>query len=607
MNKNWHSKAEFLKLSGKLATLQSHSFERGVLPYLRVIWPNIILPPSLKGFDKKGIDLLVWSDAQPYSLVIQCKGFEVDENEMGISQIQQCTKSIKKFKDSKIKALKYILVHNRTKNAVEFTTKVQEELDKLVEEDQIGEAELWDRHKLLNNAFNHLYDLALIAITSKKNIITIEENQSDIKPIKEVPHNISTLVTSPYRLEKEGIIQQYTKDPLLDILEFKEKNLIIIIAEAGYGKTTMALRAFCESNYKVIYVQASRIPSTAAGAKLMFIECFNLDEIYDKYDEENYQLIKGMLRPIVEHVLKDSSRRLVFILDGLDESVYFHRIGGFQQLVNTFNDITIPVILITRTEDWNAKVTDFRTPWGEKAKKAQIPRKRIKLIELKKWDNQTICELALRYTDTLNEALQKENINEFIKLIKLDNFDSIYGDIPRRPLFLKMILDTVADNGIQPQKKATLLFGWLYNKIIRDINNPKTVSQEGRARIVNAFITDDGVFKLVFDYMKTAASMMISEDNGNLILEASLCLDDLLEIKQTNFGEIDPIALFLHSILVPLPNNKPHKSIMIEFSHRVFQEFFLAYHIAENRSSYERFNIPHDVEDLIECIERDLL
>ena len=61
--------------SAELRIKEGTDFERGVLPFLRLIWPDAQIPKHLSSLDKAGIDILVWADASPHPVVIQCKGF----------------------------------------------------------------------------------------------------------------------------------------------------------------------------------------------------------------------------------------------------------------------------------------------------------------------------------------------------------------------------------------------------------------------------------------------------------------------------------------------------------------------------------------------------
>src|SRR5690349_10697183 len=112
--RSWTPKPVYTYFSDKLAQSHDRDFEKIALSFLQIIWQNAQIAPSLGEIDKSGIDILVWSDAQPFPLTVQCKGFKVLEEDLGESQIDQCLKSIDKFQKSGIKSEIYLLIHNRT-------------------------------------------------------------------------------------------------------------------------------------------------------------------------------------------------------------------------------------------------------------------------------------------------------------------------------------------------------------------------------------------------------------------------------------------------------------------------------------------------------------
>jgi hypothetical protein len=97
---------------------------------------------------------MLWGDHEPHPLVVQFKGFEVSDLQLGRSQIRNCKESISKFRASNIKARTYLLVHNRTGKAASFRREIEAEQTSMVSSGQVERAELWDRQKLLKNTFD---------------------------------------------------------------------------------------------------------------------------------------------------------------------------------------------------------------------------------------------------------------------------------------------------------------------------------------------------------------------------------------------------------------------------------------------------------------------
>lgn len=134
--------------SGELAAASSRDFERLALPLLRAFWPHLIHPRELSGLDRAGIDLVVWSDSDPFPVAVQCKGLYQEERLVS-DQLPQIRKSIESFKRSRFKCHRYLLLHNRTGEDRAAHDEIIGLLNELVEEGKATGAELWDRQTFL--------------------------------------------------------------------------------------------------------------------------------------------------------------------------------------------------------------------------------------------------------------------------------------------------------------------------------------------------------------------------------------------------------------------------------------------------------------------------
>jgi len=121
------SNARWRKVKEDLKASSSHNFERSLLPYLRIRWPDLAHPKSLGYLDKSGVDQVLVGEGNPISVVVQCKGFEIQEP-LGKSQIGQIKKSINSFLASKHTCSTYIVVYNRVGEDQTFATSVRAEL-----------------------------------------------------------------------------------------------------------------------------------------------------------------------------------------------------------------------------------------------------------------------------------------------------------------------------------------------------------------------------------------------------------------------------------------------------------------------------------------------
>jgi hypothetical protein len=597
MSKAWTDKNEYKLLAGELATSEGRDFERLSLPLIRLIWSETITPTAMGSYDRMGADHLVWADREPFELVVQCKGFKVPEEEIGKSQIQQCLTSIQSFRKSGRRAKTYLLIHNRTGKSEEFRQTVGDELKALVESGLVDRAELWDRQRFLREAFNKLLESVRSSIALNASTAQLySDEKPDYEFLEHVPFQLSHLRVSALKLSKASPPQQLEGDPSTELLKSDESNLILMIGEAGFGKTTAALRTF-GSGRQIFYAPGAMFSSEDPSTKAFLQQAINLDPLLTRFRADDLPTVKRILKPVVEQVLKERKNPLVLIIDGLDESIYFSYRGGLQWLFNHLREVLVPVVLLARTEFWQAKLTDFTTSIGEVNQKGGERRRIVKLIELLPWTTRQIGELSKRYRDTLVEPAKRARLNQLIETIEDGSYTKFYGSIPSRPLFLRFILDTVAERDVHQTGKAQLFYEWARMKIARDVVNPMKWGRLGRAPIVGNTETVDATIRLSFEAMMLAAVQMTGRNDKVLELLPSCPIDDVLLSNERLKGVTDPTGLFLNSLLIPASPSLPHEPIRIRFSHRAYQEFFLALYLKEHPETIKGIEIPDSIAE----------
>lgn len=606
MAKAWSDKSEYKKLSGELAASEDLHFERMVLPLLRIIWPQLVGTPARRSFDRKGIDHLVWNDVETLPLVVQCKGFQVQEHELGMSQVRQCLDSIDSFKNSNLIVDIYLFVHNRSGQNELLRNTVTTALDDLVKQKRANRALLWDRKLFLREVFN-----AMLARIESFLFARISGYYHDFfhafsyDPIREIPLQVSTLSADQYRMIAASEPQKGLRDPLLEIFDFESCNIAMLVGEAGYGKTTTVLRSFEGVGKKVFYLAAASIRADRMGSKQLLASCVNLDDLLTEIAEEDVPTHMTIARPVIEYLLKNPDVPVVLILDGLDESIFFSMRGGIQTLFNQLRDVKVPVVLTARSEFWATRRADFQMSFGDIARNA-IPIKKtsVKLIELLPWTDHEIQELAVRYRDTLDEQECKDRITDFIDSVRNGKYQELFGDIPRRPLFLRFILETVSTREIRKTGIAGLFYEWARMKIHRDIREPMRWGTVGREPILMGNESADETVLLSFAAMMKAAAQMTETRAGTLLLLPDCVINDVVLGDERLKGISNPTGLFLNSLLVPLAQ-PAHKPLKIRFGHRAYQEFFLALYIHDNPTAFDGLELPEPVSDFLVSIRRE--
>jgi hypothetical protein len=593
MSKTWK------RLHATLYTSEKRDFERAALPLIRAIWADAIQPqPLISTYDKSGVDILVWKGPETLSieLAIQCKGFTVQEYELGSDQIEQCIDSIETFRKSGINAKTYLLLHNRIPSNEVFRETVQQHAETLRTSGQVQEVYVWGAQKLIQEATRSVRSrCALVLQLTKSKVQTFQLDPPLCPPLEEVPLQISEIVVNPNRKIGESPPTTTVADPAVQLLRTERSNLSLMLANAGYGKTTSALRTLEVTSRRIFYLSAATLPPGVNNTDSLIKRWICLDEFFEGALAEDIPLLEQLAGPAINYLLKDEDTPLILILDALDESIYFSRKGGLQQLFNQLRDIRVPVILLARSEFWEGKQDDFTRSYDlSSPDKDKFFNRKVTIIRLTDWGQEQITRFTQRFAET-QVGLRRSHLDDLLRIIESGEYEEIYGDIPKRPLFLSFILYSVAEQGVRRTGKARLFYEWIELKIHRDVLNPMRFGGAGRMPIApNAEETKTTV-RLALRAMKIAAYKMTmrSEKEDVLDLLSSCDVEDVLLADERLKTVLDPTAIFLHSLLIPV-RATPEK-LEIGFAHRTYQEFFLALYIRDNPEQFIGVDLPQAV------------
>lgn len=603
MKRPWQSKHEYIRISGELANSERHNFEAKALPLIRVIWPNAVGTPSSRSFDRRGVDHLAWGDGDLLRLVVQCKGFDAGTTELGPSQIKQCKRSINKFQESGLATDHYLIIHNRDGRDRRFAKEVSDELKRLTKSGAARSAELWDRRVFVFNAFEAMFKNLRSALAKEARSWLrnqVDSSPSPVDPLKTVPVRECVLTLSQHQLQKAKAESSSHQDPAKLLLKaYTRQNLVLLIGEFGLGKTLSILRAINTSPKPVFYVPAARISSEISGAKQLFLSCFNLSELLYNFVESDSSVLELLARPTIEYLLKDSDTQILLVIDGLDETAFLARRGGLQALFNMLEPIRVPVVMAMRTEFWKRRKLEFEVSYGMKGKKTSIRRQSVAMIELLPWTHNDIRELAVRAYQNAATPDEQQRLADLKELVGTSEFVRLYGDIPRRPLFLQQIIDSVQEFGLPGEKesRAQLMTKWARLKTMRDILMPVKFGGKGRISLLNDEESSEAAVEWVWEAMIAGAAKMTVIEDGELQLLSSCAAEEVLDHTPALRGKRDILSLCLHSLLQPVATVRAGVTPRIRFSHRAFQEFFTAHHILRQPESYEDLRLPIGVAE----------
>lgn len=588
------------RFSGELRIKEGTDFERGVLPFLRLIWPAAQIPKHLGSLDRAGIDILVWADASPHPVVIQCKGFELTENSIGQKQVRQAIDSIDSFDESGIQAARFILLHSRGEKSEAFRQKVDSRLNRLVESGRIACAERWDIAKLLRESFEsmvarvrNLCSLGLLGSGAD----SVARRNDEVDNIDCVPLRVSQIIANQWQLKSDTSPRTQVCDPCSEMFDANGPfKTLFILGGAGYGKTTLTQR-FTRNHQNVIYVRASELSEYAVTRKNLLAECVNVERILREVPNDDSGIARVFAVSAVERTFRTDGSPALLILDGVDESVFFTRHGGIQTLLNSLRNIRIPVVLAMRSELYDSRKEDFQQSNGLRNPDSKPRSSRIRVLELLPWSNDEVRALAERHAECITGEERKRRITEFVELVRHGDYESYYGDIPKRPLFLRWILETVELYGVRHIGRAELFQLWAEAKIARDVDEPLLTGGTGRTRISESVDGKAETIRFSFEAMMAAAAAMTTTDDGELELLAECRFDQILNVSARMGRSLESVsALVLNSLLIPVPRRAPSDPQKVKFAHRVYQEFFLARFVLENPAFFGSVQLPESIE-----------
>lgn len=591
-DKAWTDRKEFKRLHAELRSLSRDAFADRALTLLRIRWPECVAAPRLKTIDQQGVDLFVWDEGQPISLAVQCKGFEVAEERVGSSQRDQCLRSIHKFQESDVRAERYLLVHNRIASDADFRDSVGAAIADLERSGRVREAMCWDSLRFLREVFNGLSDRIVQALNAATNRDADSLGELDLEPVSVVPMHLADLIVDRHHLESETPSQEVLADPATLVLG-DGPNLTLLLGAAGYGKTTVARRAVRETARKVFFVPAARIDKSIVGAKDLLEQAIDIEDLLDLAGIDDVETWRFIARAVVDSLLKRNTTNVLLIFDGLDESPFLTRErGALQHFFNFFNEVRVPVVLTARTEFWTEKQADLQQPFGKVGGHKGGIRKYVRRAELIDWNPAQMTELAGRFRATLVGDEARGRLDDLIAAIDSGRYEEFYGDIPRRPLFLRMILDTVAARDVHRVRRAELVEEWALLKVQRDVLESQRWGTSGRPSIAGETSVRATV-ELSFAAMEAAAWLMTSVHEGRLLLLPDGDAHEIAARVPALSAVPEYDGLVLNSLLVPVETQMPRPR-RVRFAHLLFQEFFLARYLAAHPEALGNLVLPKE-------------
>lgn len=605
MANSWRTKAQFKVLSNELAQLEGNAFARQILRYIQIASPFAAETSALASLDRNGIDIVVpANEPDIWHQAIQCKGFAVAEEKLGKVQVNQCLKSIDDFDKGTTSPAEYILIYNRIGISEKFRVPVVNRLKQLVESKRVEAARLCSREDFLNDVITQLFEVfrEFLFARSEEFRHKVTMNAS-MGTVSNLPFTVQMALIKSYSLTFEAKSYAIFGDPAKEIAGIgtaaKVPALSCVLGEFGMGKSTLAHRVAAGSDRRALYIPASAFPEMAANTKdflghFSFLPQF-IESLQSLHPQGISTAILKSLGLLMTEKFFASDNDFILLIDGLDESPLLSTGRGLPMLFDAVSKFQTRTVLIMRTEFWNLNKESLLSGYIGRLSGGPntAPNRRIRFLTLSPWRNPEILMFIDQRLKEVSLAHCRKNLENLRQLIEANAYQELYADIPKRPLFLDMLADHVEENGVSPASLELLFKSWIDLKIRRDIILPQQLGGR-RQGVTETVQSADTVIKLAHRAMTTAAQLMVSSYDGEMVLLPECSYEAIADLVLK--GHDDPTGLTLNSLLVIDSFNGSHHSV--RFAHRAFQEYFLAKSISE-KGVFRDLRLPSEITEWI--------
>jgi hypothetical protein len=593
----WTSKREFGTIAGELAQRQDRDFERAVLPYVRAIWPKAWISPSKQKLDSAGIDIYVGKPPH-FQVVIQCKGFL--ERDLLADQIAQCRTSIEAFLSSRYTTEKYYLLHNRHIVTREYVAALGPVLDAL-KPLKAKEPSLWNHRNLLVAAFDATETRVRGAIVHKTEDMRREQELAERiiggEPLRQVPVATSEMRINAARLRSTTTPVVTTADPLGIILAGNRRRIGVVIAPAGFGKTTTGMRALRERSSLCVLLPAARIRGDMANAHSMFETSLDPQDVVGDVRDEDREAWLRMVGTIMKYLTQSEKEDMVIIIDALDEAPALERSFDLHRFFNMLGRTRVAIVITMRKEFWSSRRSDFDATLGGSAERESTTQT-LRLIELLPWEDAQVIAATEACFRSTSDRSAKKRLSEFLVAVQSGGFTKTYSDILRTPLFLKFTLDILQEQDLTGLRRGDLVMHWSRLKIARDVTAPVRFGGR-RVRIRYDVVSVDDTIAASFAAMQAAAEAMCRREGGMIELLPACRFEDIRNAIPANAPD-SPTSLMLNSLLIPTEDRRMDGSQSMRFAHRVFHEFFLARAIVKDTARFADAKLPWVIREWVD-------
>jgi hypothetical protein len=523
--------------------------------------------------DSSGIDIFGWNPEQEYyELFFQCKGFQVKEFQE--SQFRQCKKSIDSFIASDKTTVDYYFIVNRSIPA-EFIARLEIELNRIIIQKKANNAVLLDIYKFIDFIYDKQLEIIRRDIQNSFHFFFKEFTYAMEQHfyIANIPFEFNDKVQSNPLNHVIARCNKHFSIERSHATEFMKGKYFFVISEFGFGKTSLMFKLYeslLENSFTPIYLPVSSFSSDGFASSLNF--CRDVLKVIGSSSLEGFKTYNHFKYRVLKNIL-DNDPRIVLLIDGMDEHKFLKKDVNIKSFFNWIREIKAIPIFSLRKEFWEERFGNLSTAIG---KARQIQDK----IYLTEWSNVEIVDYIEKFIEC-NELLdfaEKKNLSDLKSKVLQNTYGNFYGDIPKRPLFLEMIIEDVIKNSVKSRRLTDLYKLYIQKKIIRDRYGSFQSFYPDRTLPSDWDINQ--LIDIIFKIQEFCASKMFSVFDNKVILSNSIQSPEIDNFIR-GYGFTSVSDVLLHSVLVTLEERKV-ADIKLKFAHFSFLEYFFALHVKKS-------------------------
>lgn len=579
------------QLRGEIGSATKLNFERLALSLLRLIWPDLIRPAEGDQLDRAGVDLAAGLEGTHLGCAVQCKGFHAAE-ELTRDNYRQIRASVDTFLASSFTCDEYVLFHNRDSRNKELTAVIEADLERLVQAGKAAHARVWDRQTFIRDyskeVRRHLAErLARHSARTLEHMSRIFDFGDIYVPAVPVSEQRLTLVRGE-RPEIDPIAPAALREPARLISSPSSTRWTLLMGLFGTGKSSAALRAAQHTSRLLIYTRCGDMNARdgGVGTNSLMESVLRSLALYEDFDEEARARLVRLSGTLLRAALVDEENSAVLILDGLDENRDYATPRGVMTLSSALAELRCPIIFTTREEHFNATFANYENLLEDHSTKGGA-RREARLFRLEPWGDEQVAQfldLAAR-----RPGHESPSLGRLKARLRAGEMAERELQLLRHPLFLQMIA-ALAANGEEAGTTAAQVLGkWTYLKMSRDLEADRVLA--GESYNARDYVADMGTA------LEAVAGAMVDHSSGTTVLTESV--PEELATEEIGKSFPDRIQNLLTatsaSLLIPTGPRSGDRSKLM-FSHRIFQEYYLARHLVATGAEFHTF--PREVVEL---------